>query len=374
MGTVEVRSVYGLDPKIQEWLSPLRERWGLGPRETMSPVLEERLCYTATQTGSYEAAARVARKWGSEEADDSTIHAHVRSCGAWAGALRQERIERALDPETRAEVVAEASEHLPAGEFSLVIMMDGWMIRERGEQWGLKPPETKANRVEWREMKCGIIFHLEDRGGSESGRRFILKKYYEAHRGEPYDFGCGLYAEALRRGLNQAKHVYVVADGAVWIWNLAEDRFSDATGLLDFYHASEHLWAIARELHGEEEGKARRWVEPLLRQLKHGGEKRMLRRLNGLLKLCESLGEKSAGIIRTGVRYFQSHRDHLHYEAVGARGCPQGSGAMESTCSQFQDRFKRTGQFWSPPGEKHLLLLELARRNDDWDEIWDAAA
>ena len=145
-------------------------------------------------------------------------------------------------------------------------------------------------------------------------------------------------------------------------------------GVLDFYHASEHLWAIARELHGEEGQKARRWVERILRQLKHGGEKRVLRKLEDLLKLCVSLGEAPAGVIQTGVQYFQSHRDHLQYQAVSARGCPQGSGAMESTCSQFQDRFKRTGQFWSPHGEKHLLLLELARRNEDWDEIWESAA
>jgi len=373
VGKVEVWSVYGQDPEAREWLCPLRERWELGPRETMSPVLEERLCFTATRTGSYEAAAQVARKWG-VEADDSTIHAHVRRAGAWAEALREERIERALDPETRPEAVAEAREHLPAGDFSLVIMMDGWMIRERGAQWGLKPPETKANRVEWREMKTGIVFRLEDRGRSESGRRFLLEKYYEAHRGEPFEFGRCLYAEALRRGLHQAERVYVVADGAVWIWNLVEDRFSDATGVLDFYHASEHLWAIARQLHGEQEGKARRWVEPLLHQLKHGGETRVLRRLEGLLDLCASLGESPAGVIRTGVQYFQTHLEHLHYQAVGAQGCPQGSGAMESTCSQFQDRFKRTGQFWSPPGEKHLLLLELARRNEDWDEIWELAA
>jgi hypothetical protein len=339
----------------------------------MSPVFEEHLCFTATLTGSYEAAASVARKWGAE-ADDSTIHAHVQSAGARAEALRRERIERALDPKTRGQVVAEASEHLPAGDFSLVIMMDGWMIRERGAQWGLKPPERQGDRVEWREMKSGIIFRLEDRGRSESGRRFIIEKYYEAHRGEPFEFGRCLYAEALRRGLNQAKRVYVVADGAVWIWNLVEDRFPDATGVLDFYHACEHLWAIARELHGEEDGKARRWVKPLLRQLKHGGEKRVLRRLEDLLKPGKSLDKGSAGAIRTGVEYFKTHRERLHYQAAGARGCPQGSGAMESTCSQFQGRFKRTGQFWSPHGEKHLLLLELARRNDDWDEIWEVAA
>jgi hypothetical protein len=280
--------------------------------------------------------------------------------------LRTERIERALEPATRAEVVAEAAKHLPAGEFSLVIMMDGWMIRERGAEWGLKPPETKAERVEWREMKSGIIFRLEDRGRTESGRRFLVEKYYEAHRGEPFEFGRGLWAEALRRGLNQARRVYVVADGAVWIWNLAADRFSTAVGVLDFYHASEHLWAIARELHGADEAQARRWVEPLLRQLKHGDEQRVLRRLEDLLEQSEPC----KGIIPTEVRYFQTHREHLHYQAAGAQGCPQGSGAMESTCAQFQNRFKRTGQFWSPAGEKHLLLLELARRNDDWDEIW----
>ncbi len=220
-------------------------------------------------------------------------------------------------------------------------------------------------------MKSGIIFRLEDRGRAESGRAFLVRKHYEAHRGGPFEFGRCLYAEALRRGLNQAKRVYVVADGAAWIWNLVEDRSSDAVGVLDSYHASQHLWAIARQLHGEEEGKARRWVEPLLHRLKHGKESSVLRRLKRLLKPFHSLDETQAQAIRNEVDYFRTHRDRLHYESLGAKGCPKGSGAMESTCSQFQDRFKRTGQFWSPHGEKHLLLLGLDRRNKDWNEIWD---
>ncbi len=369
-GDVEIETFYGQDPVTNEWLNPMRELWALQSRQVMSPVLEDRLCYTATLTGSYEAAAKVAVKWGAQ-ADDSTIHAHVRSAGARAETLREERVERALDPDTRAEVVAESAADLPQSGFSLVIMLDGWMIRERGADWGLKPPEKEADRVEWREMKSGIVFRLEDRGETDSGRRFILNKFYEAHRGEPFYFGRYLYAEALRRGLNQAERVYVVADGAVWIWRLVEDRFSDAVGVLDFYHASEHLWAVAREISGGSEEDARAWVEPLLSELKHGGELRVLESLEEVLDLCDSLVESSAGAVRTDVRYFQSHREHLHYETVAAHGCPRGSGAMESTCSQFQDRFKRTGQFWSSPGEKHLLLLELARRNDDWDDIWE---
>ena len=43
---------------------------------------------------------------------------------------------------------------------------------------------------------------------------------------------------------------------------------------------------------------------------------------------------------------------------------------MESTRSQFQDRFKPTGQFWTLRGEQHLMALDMALRNNDWDEIW----
>jgi hypothetical protein len=346
----------------------MREAWGLGCHEVMSPVLEERLCFTATLTGSYEAASQVARKWG-VEADDSKIHAHVQLAGGRAEALSEERVERALSTETRADVVGEARERLPTQRFSLVIMLDGWMVRERGEQWGLKPPERKADRVEWHEMKLAIFFRLDQRYESRSGRRMILEKNYEACRGDPYEFGRRVYAEALRRGLIQAERVYVVADGGVWIWNLVEDRFPQATGVLDFFHASEHLWAVAHEIYDDEE-EARGWVEPLLHQLKHGGEAGVLKSLEDLLELCANLSEESSQNIEREVKYFQSHQEHIHYQQIESEGCPKASGAVESACSQLQDRFKRAGQFWALPGERRLMALELARRNDDWDEIW----
>src|SRR5262245_24758776 len=46
-----------------------------------------------------------------------------------------------------------------------------------------------------------------------------------------------LHAEALRRGLGQAAGALVIADGAVWIWRLADDRWPHARQRLDFYHA-----------------------------------------------------------------------------------------------------------------------------------------
>lgn len=368
LGKVHLEAVHGQDPQTEQWFCPVRHSWNLAPHQTLSPVLEEKLCFTATFVGSYEAAARVAQKWG-VPADDSTIHAHVQQVGKRAEALREARVERALDPATRGEVVAESARHLKGREFSLVIEMDGWMVRERGGAWGLKPPEKQGDRVAWHEMKTAIVFRLDHRIENGSGRPEILEKFYVAWRGEPYEFGRRLYAEALRRGLNQAQKVYVVADGAAWIWNVAADRFPGATEVLDFYHASQHLWAVAEELFGADRCRAERWVKPLLHMLKHGDEKKVRRRLNDRLK--RSLGRSEpAPALERETKYFGNHQGRIHYAVAAGEGCPIGSGAMESTCSQLQDRFKRTGQFWSPPGEKCLLALNLARRNHDWDELW----
>ncbi|MEI6218012.1 MAG: hypothetical protein WCP86_03870 [bacterium] len=44
--------------------------------------------------------------------------------------------------------------------------------------------------------------------------------------------------EALRMGLVEARVVYVVMDGGIWLWNIFDDRFKQwAIGTLDFYHA-----------------------------------------------------------------------------------------------------------------------------------------
>jgi hypothetical protein len=370
-GAVEVETVYGQDRETRRWLNPFREVLGLSGQEKMSPVLEERLCFTAALTGSYEKAGQMAGKWGCPVADDSTIHQHVQTAGARAAWLHEERVERALDVSTRADVVREAGQEAPRGPFSLVLMMDGWMVRERGGDWGLKPPEKQGERVAWHEMKTGVVFRLEAMAKSQSGRGFLIEKYYEAWRGSPEEFGRRFYAQALRRGLNQAERVYVVADGGAWIWNLVEDRFSDAVGVLDFYHASEHLWAVAREIYGEDETAARRWVQRLLHQLKHGEEDRVLSHLNQTWRTRSRRGSRGADALAQLCQYLERHRDHLHYQQVESEGCPKGSGAVESTCSQLQDRFKRCGQFWSLDGETALLELEQARRNNDWDEIWN---
>ena len=52
-------------------------------------------------------------------------------------------------------------------------------------------------------------------------------------QGDPVEFGRRLHWQAQRHGLARARATLVAGDGAPWIWNVAQDRWSGATQLLD---------------------------------------------------------------------------------------------------------------------------------------------
>lgn len=375
-GDVTVTVPYCQVRETGEWVSPFREACGLEPRQTTTPELERRLCLTATATFSYEKAAQVCALWGCPLADDSTIQRHVQAAGLRAQEAEQRRTQEPKIACLRDKLVRETGERLLAeapGGFSLIIMMDGWMARERGEDWGLKPAQAPGHRVAWRETKTAIIMRTDQRAQTQSGRPVILEKIVVTHQGDWEGLADKLYAEALRCGLEQAREVFVVADGGVWIWNLKECKFPRATGGLDFYHASQHLYACARELFGEKEKETiQTFVTPLLHQLRHGGEAGFLETIGDLRDLLREIeeDEERVAAVRREQNYFAQHADHLHYADLEKRGCPAGSGAMESTCAQLQGRFKRPGQFWTEQGKSRLMAIEVAQRNGTDDELW----
>ncbi|MGH6628145.1 MAG: ISKra4 family transposase [Burkholderiales bacterium] len=355
-GVIILKTTRGYSKAQGRWINPTRQRWGLKPRQRVSPELQSKLAYTATVTGSYEKAAATATRWGTQVSDDS-VHAVVQQLGAAAQGL----ILPAIPPPK------------PEPEFSMVIMMDGWMVRRRGPHWGAGRRKKNAQRVEWKEVKSAVIYRLEQSVKKASGRGLLLQKYIVACPPEtsPVDFGAAVQTEARRRGLGRAKKVYVVIDGAVWLWHVAQDRFSSAIHVLDFHHASEHLWAVAHTLHGQESPEARTWVEPLLHKLRHGQEEQVVHTLAALLEKNSGLKRNTQAAVRTEVEYFQTHRDHLSYGKLARQGAPIGSGPAESLCSQLQDRFKRTGQFWKASGLRHLLTVNSLLRNEDLDVLWN---
>lgn len=108
----------------------------------------------------------------------------------------------------------------------------------------------------------GTVFRLDHRGQTAGQRAIISQRGYVATRLGLEAFAAQLYREALQRGLGQAQQVLVIADGALWIWNLAKDRFPDARQQLDLWHADEHLWEVAHDLYGRGTPEAR--LDPAL--------------------------------------------------------------------------------------------------------------
>jgi len=66
------------------------------------------------------------------------------------------------------------------------------------------------------------------------------------------------------------------------------------------------------------------------------------------------------------VVHLEEHQQCRQDRSAQQRKEPLGSGAVEATCAQYQCRFKRTGQFWSPAGDEALLCLDTFWRNERW--------
>lgn len=353
VGVVKVVAWYGQDGATGQWGYPIRQVWGLTSHQAMSPGLEDKLAFTLTATGSYSEAAAVAQKWGCE-VDDSTLHVLAQRLGQRAEQQTQERLE-ALAPElTPQRAACELA----------VFMLDGWQARYRGPGFGKK--RTQKKRVEWHEVKLGVFYLQEQAGRTPGGRGLLTEKVVVCWQGEGNELGRRLHWEALRRGLGRAKWILVVGDGAPWIWNVAADRWAQAQEVLDFYHASEHLWELGRALYGEDQAQG--WVESRLHELRHGQEETFLARI---AELKVSRG-KNAKTVREQQNYFAHQAERMHYDQIAKRGWPIGSGAVESACSGHQNRFKRRGQFWTHAGLGNLAALKQARENKHWEELWFA--
>jgi len=354
VGGLKLKVWYGLDPGTGRWGNPMRQRWGLGPHQQMSPALEDKLAFTVTATGSYEEAAAVAGKWNSP-VEDSTLQALARRLGKRAEQQTQERLQQVggeLTPQRAASQLA-------------VFMLDGYLARYRGPGWGKK--RTKKKRVEWHEVKAGVFYLQEQAAQSQGGRGVLSEKVVVCWQGEGLEVGRRLHWEAVRRGLGRAEWILVLGDGAAWIWNVAADRWAEAEELLDFYHASEHLWELGRALYPEEE--VPKWVESRLHELRHGEEEKFLAHLQRLKPRRGEAGKT----LREQRNYFVNQAGRMHYETIAQRDWPIGSGAVESACSGKQGRFKRRGQFWTHLGFGYLEALIEARQNNHWDELWFAA-
>ncbi len=389
-GRITIYRKYGWCERCQAWHFPADLVLGLNKNSPASPYLQEVSALLHTKMPSAQ-AVEVASRFGLE-LSRCFLHREAHRQGLKALEVRQARLAQ-LDTWDSLQKLAAKQDGPTMAPFTLIIEIDAWNIRER-DDWG-RTEEVRQEALrqkkevpsKWHWVYVGTVFRLDHRGQTNGGRAIISQRGYVSTRLGVEALTRQLYRHSIDSGLGQAQDVLVIADGALWIWNVVEDRFPQARCRLDLYHADEHLWTVANELYGKGTPEARQWVEPLLSQLHQDDTGAVIRNLKDVeATVQDKLREK----VQAQITYFENNQKRINYrqildardavkkgKATSAQqikaGEPLGSGAIESTCRQYQCRFKRTGQFWSCEGDEALMCLETFWRNDRWHDLFPHA-
>jgi hypothetical protein len=169
--------------------------------------------------------------------------------------------------------------------------------------------------------------------------------------------------------LRRAGQVAAVADGAEWIAKLADAHLpADATVVLDYYHASQHVHQARRAVFGESSPDGRAWADRLLGQL-------LTRPFDEPWQtLVETRAKLRAKTKRQALddlmRYLGERREKVDYARFRAAGLDIGSGPTESTCKSLARRMKGVGMRWTARNAESLVALEALHQSQLWPAYW----
>jgi hypothetical protein len=220
----------------------------------------------------------------------------------------------------------------------------------------------------WKEVKVGAVYETKEArnelGEPEIKARGIsyLSSFTDCHR-----FGEYLWSEAYQRSVEKAKEVIFISDGGVWLWEIQRTHFPKAVGILDWYHASEHVWGLGKELYGEGTPECLKWVNEQLDLLYGGKAEEFIGNLKGL----KFRKKKKASVLKE-IGYFESNRERMRYDEYRKKGYQIGSGVIESSCKHVVGaRLKGAGMRWSIAGAQNILNLRLYIKNKKWQDFWN---
>jgi len=238
------------------------------------------------------------------------------------------------------------------------VAMDGMMVHIRQEGW--------------KELKVGAVFDIEVRLGRDEQTHELVQlahavhNSYAAHLGGPEVFGELVFAEARRRGWEQAQDTEVVADGAAWIWNLADLHFGQSRQLVDWYHADQHLATAAKLFKGEGTPAFALWFNNRETALYQGHAERIA----GELEQAANELPQGADDLRREAGYFRDHQHRMNYLEMREEEYVIGSGMVEGGAKQYQARLCGPGMRWSRPGAEALIPVRTTILSGRFSEVW----
>lgn len=286
----------------------------------------------------------------------SSMAALLTEYGGQLAVAQAKEAEEASRAPKKGEVISQRA--LPEPDAPVMALsMDGVMVNVRGEGW----KEVKV-------VSISAVEEVEAKAGK--GTKVQLGRHsYRAGLWEAATFAKQQWAEARRRGLEKARQVVCVSDGAVWIWAIVLTCYASCVQVIDWWHAVEKLWEIGSILVAEEGDAVKTWVKRLQDLLWAGN----LRGLVQEIRLLCPRGVPLPKNIGTLVGYFYRNRRRMTYQAFRKAGYPIGSGTVESGCKVVvQERMTGAGMRWSRAGAQAMLALRCLLLSGRWDTEWSS--
>ena len=282
--------------------------------------------------------------------------------GVWVGESTVERTAVAVGSALRQAQQAAAVQHhrgrLPQPAHKpqrLYASFDGIMIPRR-DPW---KRDGSLGELHCYFGECKTAAFYEAKRGPDGRDAGVSRCTYLATLGDVTAFAPLVAAQAHACGHHWAKELIVLADGAAWIWNLAAAQFPTAIQIVDFWHASEHLWAVARACCAEEEA-TKAWVHARQEELKKD-------RLDAVLSAIDAW-EPATGdeqeLQASERHYFTANRERMQYGTFLQRGYHIGSGVIEAACKHgVGSRLDQVGMHWGAAAAEAILTLRAAVRS-----------
>lgn len=359
VGPIELERAYYLCPRCREGFSPQDRELDV-EGHAFSPGVRRMLAHVGSDA-SFEQGREQLQLLAGLEVKTKAVERQAEAIGADIARRDQEQIRRAKQLELP-EVCAPA---VPL----IYIEMDGTGIPVVKAETEGRAGKFEGEPAHTREVKLGCVF--TQTRTDEEGRpvRDEGSTSYVAAIETAEQFGLRIYTEAWQRGWSRAQKKVVIADGAIWIWNLADQHFPSAVQIVDLYHARQHLWDLSAKLFPNNEQARKGWMAVRLSQLEAGKIEALVLALREFTPQNPEL----AKLVNNEADYFERNAARMRYPAFRAQGLFIGSGVVEAGCKEvIGSRLKRSGMFWTVRGANAIIALRCCRISRRFEDYWES--
>lgn len=334
-GWITIKRAYYHCSDCGRSLFPYDVAGGLGC-EQISVGLAKACCLLAVDD-SFEQSSQKIEALTGQKVSDNTIERVVSHIGSVEQQQQDQRLKRFFNDKQIPQSSSKPER--------LYVAVDGTTVHEADG---------------WHECKVGTIYFDDERKQRKS---FYLGRFDNSKT-----FGWHLWLAACGCGLRQADEIVFLGDGASWIRTEYYRHFGRATFIIDWFHASEHVWDCGKKLFGEGTKAAEQWVTKRLDLLWDGWTKKLLDDLK--LEQKKYRGKKRQALAAV-IRYISTNEQQMRYDVFREKGYDIGSGAVEGACKNFVGkRLKQSGMIWTRLGSSSVLALRACWLNNHWEQLW----